>query len=126
MPISLVLSFCPFNLSTTEPLARKEDLYPQAKQFKPERFLECQFAPYEFLPFGGGSRTCIGMAFAQFEMKLVLATVLSSWQLELADSKPVEPVRKGALLGPAQGVRIVLKGRRSASASSGMAEYAIA
>ncbi len=94
MPISLVLSFCPFNLSTTEPLARKEDLYPQAKQFKPERFLECQFAPYEFLPFGGGSRTCIGMAFAQFDMKLVLATVLSSWQLELADSKPLEPVRK--------------------------------
>jgi cytochrome P450 family 110 len=90
----------------------REDLYPNPKQFKPERFLERQFTPYEFLPFGGGNRACIGMAFAQFEMKLVLATVLSQWQLELADSKPVEPVRKGALLGPAQGVPMVVRGRR--------------
>jgi len=41
----------------------------------------------------GGNRRCIGMAFAQFEMKLVLATVLSCWQLALLDSKPVQPVR---------------------------------
>ncbi len=93
----------------------REDLYPEPKQFKPERFLERQFSPYEYLPFGGGNRACIGMAFAQFEMKLVLATVLSSWQLELADSKPVEPVRKGALLGPDQGVPMVVRGRRSES-----------
>jgi unspecific monooxygenase len=90
----------------------REDLYPEPKQFKPERFLERQFAPYEYLPFGGGNRTCIGMAFAQFEMKLVLATVLSRWQMELADSKPVEPVRNGALLGPAQGVPMVVRGKR--------------
>ena len=90
----------------------REDLYPDPKQFKPERFLERQFTPYEYLPFGGGNRACIGMAFAQFEMKLVLATILSHWQLELADSKPVEPVRKGALLGPAQGVPMVVKGKR--------------
>ncbi len=91
----------------------REDLYPEPKQFKPERFLERQFGPHEFLPFGGGNRTCIGMAFAQFEMKLVLATVLSSWQMELADSEPVKPVRKGALLAPAEGVRMVVKGMRS-------------
>lgn len=90
----------------------REDLYPEPKQFKPERFLERQFSPYEYLPFGGGNRACIGMAFAQFEMKLVLATLLLSWQLELADSKPVEPARKGALLGPAQGMQMVVKGRR--------------
>ncbi len=45
-------------------------------------------------------------------MKLVLATVLSRWQMELASRKPVEPVRKGALLGPAQGVRMVARGKR--------------
>jgi cytochrome P450 len=90
----------------------REDLYPQSKQFKPERFLERQFSPYEYLPFGGGNRRCIGMAFALFEMKIVLATVLSTWQMELADNKPLQPVRKGLLLGPANGVMMILKGMR--------------
>ncbi|MEJ6481645.1 cytochrome P450 [Nostoc punctiforme UO1] len=90
----------------------REDLYPESKQFKPERFLEQQFSPYEYLPFGGGNRRCIGMAFALFEMKLVLATVLSRWQMELADSKPVRPVRKGLLFSPAGGVQMVVKGKR--------------
>lgn len=90
----------------------REDLYPQSKQFKPERFLERQFLPSEYLPFGGGNRRCIGMAFALFEMKVVLATVLSHWQMELADSKPVQPARKGALLGPGGGVQMIVTGKR--------------
>ncbi len=93
----------------------REDLYPEPKQFKPERFLERQFSPYEYLPFGGGNRRCIGMAFAQFEMKLVLATILSQWQLALADSKPVKPVRRGLLMAPSDGVRMVVKGKRPQS-----------
>jgi unspecific monooxygenase len=91
---------------------QRQDLYPEPKQFKPERFLERQFAPYEYVPFGGGNRRCIGMAFALFEMKLVLATVLSRWQLELVNSKPLQPVRSGALLRPEGGVRMVVKGMR--------------
>ena len=91
----------------------REDLYPEPKQFKPERFLERQFSPYEYLPFGGGNRRCLGYAFAQFEMKLVLTTVLSCWELALADSKPVKPVRRGLLMAPSEGVRMVVKGKRS-------------
>ncbi|AUB40523.1 Cytochrome P450 [Nostoc flagelliforme CCNUN1] len=90
----------------------RKDLYPQSKQFKPERFLERQFSPSEYLPFGGGNRRCIGMAFALFEMKVALATVLSHWQMELADSKPVQPVRKGFLFSPGGGVQMVVTGRR--------------
>jgi unspecific monooxygenase len=90
----------------------REDLYPDSKQFKPERFLERQFSTSEFLPFGGGNRRCIGMALALFEMKLVLATVLSQWEMELADTEPVKPARKGALLGTGGGVKMVVRGRR--------------
>ena len=90
----------------------REDLYPDSQTFKPERFLERQFSNSEFIPFGGGNRRCIGMAFALFEMKLVLATVLSNWEMELANTQPVLPVRKGLLFGPKGGVQMVVKGRR--------------
>ncbi len=91
---------------------QREDLYPEPKKFKPERFLDRQFSPYEFLPFGGGTRRCVGMALAQFEMKLVLATILLHYQLALVDNRPVRPQRRGVTLAPAGGVKMVLKGQR--------------
>jgi unspecific monooxygenase len=91
---------------------RREDLYPEPDKFKPERFLERQFSFHEFLPFGGGNRRCIGMAFALFEMKLVLATILREKQLTLADNRPAKPIRRGAGLAPSEGVQIVVTGPR--------------
>lgn len=91
---------------------QRPELYPEPKQFNPERFLNRQFSPYEYLPFGGGSRRCLGLALAQAEMKLVLATVLSQWQLALADSRPVKPARRGLTLAPAGGVRMTVTGQR--------------
>jgi cytochrome P450 family 110 len=89
----------------------REDLYPDSKQFKPERFLERQFSPYEFMPFGGGSRRCAGEALASFEMKIVLATLIKNYRLELADSKPEKPQRRGLTLAPASGVKMIFKGK---------------
>jgi cytochrome P450 len=92
---------------------QREDLYPEPKQFKPERFLERQFSPYEFLPFGGGARRCIGMAFAQFEMKVVLAKILSQLELELIDNGDVRPKRRGLVTGPDRSIQLVVKNQRS-------------
>ncbi|MDJ0798686.1 MAG: cytochrome P450 [Calothrix sp. MO_167.B12] len=88
----------------------REDLYPHSKQFKPERFLERQYNPYEFIPFGGGVRLCLGYALAMLEMKLVIASVVSKYNLELADNKPIKPMRRGGTLAPSNGVPLVLTG----------------
>jgi len=90
---------------------RREDLYPEPETFKPERFLERQFSPYEFVPFGNGSRRCIGAAFAQFEMKVALAKILSSVELRLADNREVRPVRRGLVTAPAGSIRMVVTGQ---------------
>jgi cytochrome P450 len=105
IPKGMVLSPCIYLVH------HRPDIYPEPKRFKPERFLERQFSPYEYLPFGGGNRRCIGSAFAMFEMKLVLAKVLSRYSLELAENSPVMPVRRGVTMAPAGGVRLVVKGR---------------
>ncbi len=94
---------------------QREDLYPEPKKFKPERFLERKFSPYEYLPFGGGQRSCIGIALVQLEMKLVLATLLSNFNLALANNRPVKPKLQGLLLEPACGVKMAMMGKRMPS-----------
>jgi cytochrome P450 family 110 len=96
-------------------LHQREDLYPQQQQFLPERFLKRQFSPYEFMPFGGGVRRCIGDALAPFEIKLVLATIVSRYQLSLVDTRPEQPQRRGITLAPKSGVKLKFCGEVAAS-----------
>jgi cytochrome P450 family 110 len=91
----------------------REDIYPDPHQFKPERWLERQFSPYEFYPFGGGNRRCIGGAFAAFEMRLVLATILRNCRLALAEKPPIAVKRRGVNIAPATGVRIEVTEKKS-------------
>ena len=79
---------------------RRKEIYPNPDEFRPERFLERRFSSFEYLPFGGGTRRCIGMAFAQFEMKLVIKRILSSFELALNNGRFVRPVRRGLTAGP--------------------------
>jgi unspecific monooxygenase len=93
---------------------QREDIYPEPKKFKPERFIERQFSPYEFIPFGGGIRSCIGAELASYQMRLTLATILSRYELTLADNKPVKPLRRNTVLAPI-GLKMVKKGLYSGS-----------
>ena len=88
----------------------REEVYPDPDAFRPERFLERRYSPYEYLPFGGGARRCIGMAFAQFEMKIVLSSILSAVELGHADARPVRLVRRGLTSGPSP-FRMIVKRR---------------
>jgi cytochrome P450 len=88
----------------------REEVYPDPEKFVPERFLERRYSPFEYLPFGGGVRRCIGMAFAQFEMKLVISSILSSVELSLADTRAARPVRRGLTSGPSP-IRMAVKQR---------------
>ncbi|MEO1270348.1 MAG: cytochrome P450 [Myxococcota bacterium] len=85
---------------------RDPSLYPDPDQFRPERFLERTYRPWEFYPFGGGHRRCPGAAFAMMEMALVLATLVHTWRFELREPVPVRSVRRNITMGPATGVRM--------------------
>lgn len=97
----------------TARLHANPEIYPEPDRFKPERFLERKFSPFEYTPFGGGARRCLGAAFATYEMKIVLGTLLSRYRLVLAEPTEVRPSRRNVVLGPATGVRVVLIGPRS-------------
>jgi cytochrome P450 len=86
---------------------RRSDSYSEPDQFRPERFLNHSFSPYEFLPFGGGNRRCIGMAFALFEMKLVLATLMNRFSLKVVGDHPPKPTRRGVTIAPPRSLKMI-------------------
>ncbi|MFX0573494.1 cytochrome P450 [Nocardia nepalensis] len=51
--------------------------------FQPERFIGRKYRPFEFAPFGGGHRRCVGASLADYELRIVLATVLGRVRLRL-------------------------------------------
>lgn len=91
----------------------REDLYPDPMRFRPERFLERQFSPFEYVPFGGGARRCLGAALAGYEMKLVIAGVLRRFRLRLESLRPDSGAARAANVGPAHAVRMVVEERLS-------------
>jgi len=87
---------------------RRADRYPDPAAFRPERYLGEQ-APdtYSWLPFGGGTRRCLGASFATFEMGVVIRRVLERARLAPAARRPERGVRRGIVYRPRHGVRVV-------------------
>ncbi len=81
--------------------------FAEPESFRPERFLEGESSTYSWIPFGGGRRRCLGAAFASFEMRVVLRTILANVTLR-ADRPRDEGVRNRHItLIPARGARVV-------------------
>ncbi|HWX52338.1 MAG TPA: cytochrome P450 [Solirubrobacteraceae bacterium] len=95
---------------------RNPRVYEDPTGFRPERFLEEGPETFSWIPFGGGIRRCIGAAFAQLEMKLILQTVLGELEPSLPGRRwrEGEWVRRRAItLVPAAGTRVVWSKRRA-------------
>ncbi len=86
--------------------------FPEPDAFRPERFLDKGVPASVFLPFGGGHRRCLGAAFAEQEMRIVLGTLARELDLELESREPEHAVRRNVTMGPSRGVPVIVRGAR--------------
>jgi cytochrome P450 len=93
-------------------LHHREDVYPNPLAFLPERWLGRKPGTYEWLPFGGGTRRCLGAALAMAEQRVVLRTMARRLDLEAADPRPERPVHRNVTMIPSRGGRVVVRSRR--------------
>src|SRR4051794_28170689 len=92
----------------------RADLYPEPYAFRPERFLGHAPDTYAWIPFGGGIRRCLGAAFAEFEMRVVIETVLRARTLRPA-AGPEHVVRRNVPFPPRHGTRVHATARRESA-----------
>ncbi len=87
----------------------REDLYPHAREFRPERFVDEGAESYSWLPFGGGIRRCIGAALAHAEMAEVLRVVIPRVTLRPLRDHADPVVLRGITLAPKHGVQVAVE-----------------
>jgi cytochrome P450 len=92
----------------------RPDLYPDPGEFRPERFLDGGPETYGWIPFGGGTRRCLGAAFASFEMKVVLRTILRRTVLRPGTDRPEPFGHRNVTLSPRHGTPAILEQRHPA------------
>lgn len=91
----------------------RADLWQDPYSYKPERFLDFHPKPWHFLPFGGGHRTCLGMGFAYYEMKILLAEILRRCDIRLAPGYTPRLTRRNITFAPSCGTPVVMQARRT-------------
>ena len=88
--------------SSTKEIHYREDIFPNPYEFRPERFLPENKTPamaWAWHPFGAGPRNCIGMRFAQMEMKITLAKLLIKYRLT-SDKEPLHDAQINTFVQP--------------------------
>ncbi len=91
----------------------REDLYPRPFDFLPERWIGRKPGTYEWIPFGGGIRRCLGAALAMAEQRVVLEAMARRLDLEADDPAPERALHRNVTMIPARGARVVIRSRRS-------------
>jgi cytochrome P450 len=89
----------------------REDLYPDPYGFRPERWLGHKPGTYEWIPFGGGIRRCLGATLAMAEQRVVLRAMAQRLDMEPDDSAPEHAVHRNVTMIPARGARVVVRSR---------------
>jgi cytochrome P450 len=97
-----------FVMAAIAALHYREDLFPEPQEFRPERFLEEKADNYAWIPFGGGVRRCIGAAFAEYEMRVVLREFVEHAELSAPDPKPEKVKVRNITLAPGRGTHVRL------------------
>jgi cytochrome P450 len=87
----------------------REDLYPEPWEFKPQRWIDQKPGTYEWIPFGGGTRRCLGASLAMAEMRVVLERMAARLEIE-PDRPEAEHVQhRNVTMIPKRGARVVLR-----------------
>ncbi len=87
---------------------RDPKTYPEPERFRPERFLETPPGTYTWIPFGGGVRRCLGAAFAQMEMAIVLRELVARRTIRPVDPAPERSFRRAITETPRHDAEVVL------------------
>ncbi len=91
----------------------RPDLYPEPYAFRPERFFEDPPTTYGWIPFGGGIRRCLGAAFAEMEMRVVLEAILQRCSLSPANGRAERVTRRNVTFSPRHGTQVRSRPRKA-------------
>jgi cytochrome P450 family 135 len=94
-------------------LHHREDLYPDPFAFRPERWHGHKPGTYEWIPFGGGIRRCLGAALAMAEQRLVLSAMARRLDLQAGDPEPEHARHRNVTMIPARGAKVVIRSKRA-------------
>lgn len=86
-------------------------VFPEPERFDPQRYIDGKPSSFAWIPFGGGTRRCVGAAFANMEMDVVLRTVLRNFTIETTTEPGERWHSRGVAFTPKDGGRIVVHRR---------------